>query len=115
MYRETPSSGLGGSDYLAVRLDGLDGREMWRASGGGGWLNSVNADAYVRDSVCAIAADGLGDVVIAGNTEGALFVSTGEGFISREFIVQMLSDGPDRSQKYSNINVFQPKPMCNST
>lgn len=60
-----------------VRLSGMDGSERWRSTGGGGWMNNAYTDAHVRDSACALAVDGRGDVVIAGNTEGALFSSTG--------------------------------------
>ena len=60
-----------------VRLSGRDGSERWRSTGGGGWMNNAYADTHVRDSACALAVDGRGDVVIAGNTEGALFSSTG--------------------------------------
>lgn len=42
-------------------------------------MNVGNADARVRDTACALAVDAVGDVVIAGNTEGALFDSTGQG------------------------------------
>lgn len=66
------------SDFVAVRLSGRDGKEMWRSTGGGGWTNNMYADAYVKDSACALAVDTRGDVIIAGNTEGALFGSTGE-------------------------------------
>lgn len=62
---------------MVVRLSGLDGSERWRSTGGGGWMRVENADARVRDSACALAVDGSGDVIIAGNTEGALFDNTG--------------------------------------
>lgn len=64
---------------MVVRLSGADGSERWRSTGGGGWMHLGNADARVRDSACALAVDERGDVVIAGNTEGALFDSTGNG------------------------------------
>lgn len=60
-----------------VRLSGWDGAERWRSTGGGGWTNTGFADSHVRDSACALAVDGAGDIVIAGNTEGALFGDTG--------------------------------------
>lgn len=71
-------SGIGRTDYLAVRLSGRDGQEQWRVTDGGGWLESINSDAFVQDSACALAADGNGNVVIAGNTEGALFGNAGK-------------------------------------
>lgn len=69
---------MGASNYLALRISGHDGAERWRSTGGGGWTGSSYAGVYVEDSACAIAVDDDGGVVIAGNTEGALFESTGE-------------------------------------
>lgn len=59
-----------------ARLNGHDGSETWRSTGGGGWMNNGFTDTNVRDSACALAVDWRGDVIIAGNTEGALFSST---------------------------------------
>ena len=72
------ATGMGASNYLAVRIGGHDGAERWRSTGGGGWTGTSYAGVYVEDSACAIAVDNGGGVVIAGNTEGALFESTGE-------------------------------------
>ncbi|CBN78035.1 conserved unknown protein [Ectocarpus siliculosus] len=69
-------SEAGGSDYVVARLNGHDGSETWRSTGGGGWMNNGFTDTNVRDSACALAVDWRGDVIIAGNTEGALFSST---------------------------------------
>lgn len=71
-------AGIQGIDVVAVKISGRDGSELWRKMDGGGWMGSARADGYVQDSAHAIAADGKGDVVIAGNTEGALFGSMGE-------------------------------------
>ena len=68
---------MGASNYLALRISGHDGAERWRSTAGGGWTGSSYAGVYVEDSACAIAVDNDGGVVIAGNTEGALFESTG--------------------------------------
>lgn len=65
------------SDYLVVRLDGNDGWELWRRTGGGGWKIPRDTEAYVQDSASALALDRSGDVVIAGSTAGALFGSPG--------------------------------------
>lgn len=72
------STGVEGVDVVAVKISGRDGSELWRKMDGGGWMGSAGADGYVQDSAHAIAADAKGDVVIAGNTEGALFGSMGE-------------------------------------
>lgn len=72
-----PHAATGLSDYMVVRLRGMDGSERWRSTRGGGWMKHAYADAHVRDSACALAVDGRGSIVIAGNTEGALFSSTG--------------------------------------
>lgn len=71
-------AGIQGIDVMAVKISGGDGSELWRKMDGRGWMGSAGADGYVQDSAHAIAADGKGDVVIAGNTEGALFGSMGE-------------------------------------
>lgn len=72
------AGGVSATDFVAVRLDGLDGSERWRTIGAGGLADEMYADIYVGDAACAVAADGMGNVVIAGNTEGALFESTGK-------------------------------------
>ena len=45
---------------------------------GSSTLADAEGDGYVQDSACALATDGRGDVVIAGNTEGSLFGNVGE-------------------------------------
>ncbi|CAM9135994.1 unnamed protein product [Scytosiphon promiscuus] len=79
----------GGSDYLVVRLSGWDGSERWRSTGGGGWTSAGFADSHVRDSACALAVDETGNIVIAGNTEGALFGDTAAGQETDAFVAKL--------------------------
>ncbi|CAM9844431.1 unnamed protein product, partial [Laminaria digitata] len=78
-----------GGNYLALRISGRDGSERWRSTGGGGWTGTSYAGVYVEDSACAIAVDNEGGVVIAGNTEGALFESTVDGQDTDAFVAKL--------------------------
>ncbi|CAN0490796.1 unnamed protein product [Ectocarpus sp. 12 AP-2014] len=52
-------------------------------------MNNGFTDTNVRDSACALAVDWRGDVIIAGNTEGALFSSTSAGRDTDAFVAKL--------------------------
>lgn len=94
-----------------ARLNGHDGSERWRSTGGGGWMNNGFTDTNVRDSACALAVDGRGDVIIAGNTEGALFGSTcvcvvqNVSWLEQEVICRVLCGGREREDEGKRTGV----------